>query len=63
MSHFKRFNRAADDLVKELKVDGTSDSRRGLEYQIGEGVEHAVNTALGLGAASTSFWRNGMWQN
>ena len=62
MSHFKRFNRAADDLVKELKVDGMLDSRRGLEYQIGEGVEHAVNTALGS-ARSTSFWRNGMWQN
>ena len=49
MSHFKRFDRAGDDLVKELKVDGTPDSRRGLEYQIGEGFEHAVNTALGLG--------------
>ena len=49
MSHFKRFDRAADDLVTDLRVDGTSDRRRGLEYQISEGIEHAINTALGLG--------------
>jgi MoxR-like ATPase len=49
MSNFKRFDRTADDVVKELKVDGTPDRRRGLEYQIGENIEHAINTALGLG--------------
>ncbi len=49
MGHFRRFDRAADDLVKDLSVDGTPDSRRGIEYQISEGVEHAINTALGLG--------------
>ena len=49
MGHFKRFDRTANDLVKDLRVDGTPDRRRGLEYQISEGIEHAINTALGLG--------------
>jgi MoxR-like ATPase len=49
MSKFKRFDLNAKDQVKDLKVDGTPDTRRGIGYQIGELVEHAINTALGLG--------------
>src|SRR3974377_1833705 len=48
MTNFKRFHRHAPDLIQDLIVDGNSDKRRGLDYQISELLEHAINTALGL---------------
>ena len=48
MTIFKRFEGSAPDLIEQLVVDGSIDTRRGVDYRISEGLEHAVNTALGL---------------